>query len=148
MLVEGNPQGIRYFTCWSEHMKHSDKLLSYCIFNMWMYLPYICHILHTLYRSGTYSIFWYDMKDFCFYISCVMLHFNRKQQLESAKIRCLLLLFRIMLHFITEIGDHRKYKIVVKCSVACKLRKTVCSLCFVLLSKISSKRKQKLDIFA
>ena len=27
LLVEGNPRGIRYFTCWSEHMKHNDKLL-------------------------------------------------------------------------------------------------------------------------
>ena len=27
LLVNGNPRGIQYFTCWSEHMKYSDKPL-------------------------------------------------------------------------------------------------------------------------
>ena len=27
VLVKGNPRAIRYFKCWSEHMKHSDKPL-------------------------------------------------------------------------------------------------------------------------
>ena len=26
-LVKENPSGIQYFTCWSEHMKHSDMVL-------------------------------------------------------------------------------------------------------------------------
>ena len=27
LLVKGNPRGIRYFTCWSDHMKYNDKAL-------------------------------------------------------------------------------------------------------------------------
>ena len=39
LLVKGNPWGIHFFTCWSEHMKYSDKLLtirkiSFCLPSM------------------------------------------------------------------------------------------------------------------